>query len=306
MKRLSLAILLIILTLNAFCQINMNDSTFQAIGYWNKGEKQSYIITNDNYKVESADTTDREFWKYKVDISIVDSTKDSYTIDWYYHDYNAPTESELLKKLLQISKDITIRIKTNELGVFQEIDNWQDIKKNIFRGLSIIKEEFKNVPQMDKVIEQYEATYSTKESIEAAAIREIQQFYSYHGGKYKLGEEITSNLKLPNLYDSKNPFDTEIILSLDEIHSEDNNVIIRMKQIVNSVQLTKTTFDYLAKTSETLGTQPPKWDEFPPLKNETWVSSRIHGSGWIIYSLETREVSAEGVTKVQNRTIEIE
>lgn len=306
MKRLSITILLTVLTQSAFCQININDSTFQAIGYWNKGEKQTYIVTNDNYKVESVDTTDRELWNYKVDISIVDSTKDSYTIDWFYHDYNAPTENELLKKLLQISQDITIRIKTNELGVFQEIDNWQDIKKNIFRGLSILKEDFKNVPQIDKVIEQYEAMYGTKESIEAAAIREIQQFYSYHGGKYKLGEEIISNLKLSNLYDSKNPFDTEIILTLDEIDSQDNNVIIRMKQIVDSVQLTKTTFDYLTKTAVTLGTQPPKWDEFPPLKNETWLSSRIHGSGWIIYSIETREVSAEGVTKVQNRIIEIE
>lgn len=30
-------------------------------------------------------------------------------------------------------------------------------------------------------------------------------------------------------------------------------------------------------------------DEIPPLRNETWTASRIHGSGWVIYLLENKQ-----------------
>jgi hypothetical protein len=306
MKLICFLITALLLSLNASGQININDSTFQAVGYWDKGEKQSYTITNDNYKVEATDTTEQEQWTYSVDITIVDSTADSYTIDWFYHDYTLKAESELLKKLLSVTEDMTVRIRTDEFGSLIEVVNWQDIKNNISQGLSLLKGEFKDVPQMDKVIDQVESMYATKESIESSAIKEIQQFYTYHGGKYKLGQEIVRNLQLPNIYNSNKPFDTELFLSLDEINSEDNNAVIRMKQVVDSSQLTKATFDFIVRTAETMQTSAPKWDDFPTLKNETWVASRIHESGWIIYSVETREVTAEGVNKVQNRIIEIQ
>jgi len=296
------ALLLIIKT---YGQINMNDSTVQVIGYWDKNEKQTYIVTNESYKVKDSDTTSRESYKYAVDITIVDSTADSYTIDWFYHDYDIKADNELIKKLSSIAEDMTVTIMTDGLGAFKEVKNWKDIRDFILKGTKILKKETKDIPNIDKVIKQMEDMYSTKESIEAAAIKEIQQFYTYHGGKYKLGEEISASMKVANLYGGE-PFDTEVTLWLDEINTEDNNSIIRMQQIVNSEQLTKTTFDYLTKMSETMKVPGPQWDGFPPLKNETWTSSRIHNAGWVIYSIETQEVSAEGVTNVKENIIELQ
>jgi len=39
--------------------------------------------------------------------------------------------------------------------------------------------------------------------------------------------------------------------------------------------------------------------------NETWSASRIHESGWVIYSIETKKVVAEGTTQINERIIEI-
>jgi hypothetical protein len=282
----------------------MNDSTVQVIGYWNNMETHSYTVTNDDYKIKGSDTTEREFSKYLVDITIVDSTADSYTIDWFYHDYDIRSANELINKMSSVAEDMTVRIKTNELGVFLEVINWEEIKQFIHKGTSILKEEFKDIPDMDKLIDQMEGMYSSKSSIEGAAIREIQQFYTYHGGKYQLGKEIQAQMKVPNLYGGE-PFDSEVLLWIDEINPDDNYSVIRIKQTINSEQLTKTTFDYLTKISSTLNSPAPKWEDFPPLKNETWTESKIHGSGWIIYSDETKEVSADDVVKVENRMIEI-
>ena len=158
---------------------------------------------------------------------------------------------------------------------------------------------------MDKFINQVEVMYSTKQSIELGAVKEMQQYYTFHGGKYELGEEINANMQAANLYGG-DPFDMKVTLWLDELNPDNNNFIIRMQQSVDSEQLTNATFDYLVKMSETLKVPAPKKEDIPPMTNDIWIASRIHGSGWIIYSVETKEVKAEGVTNFEERIIEIQ
>lgn len=305
LKTLTLITISLLISTNVFSQINMADSTVQVIGYWDKNEKYSYTVTNESFKVENQDTTEREFSKYQVDVRIIDSTENSYTIGWFYRDYEIHTENELVKRLTSLVEDMEVIIKTDALGAFIEVVNWKDFQKILSKATNLLRKEFKEVPQIESIIKQVESMYGTKESIEAAGIKEIQQFYTFHGGKYKYGEEVNGILQVPNLYGGK-PFDSNVDLWLDEINPENNNFIIRMKQSVNADQLTKTTFDYLTNMASTMNVAPPKWEEFPPLKNETWTASRIHGTGWVIYSIETKEVSADGALKVEERIIEIQ
>lgn len=305
MKRLKILGFAILLSVKIYGQINMNDSTAQVIGYWDNNEKQSYIVTQEEYKIKDSDTTSREFYKYAVDITIVDSTADSYIIEWFYKDYEIKSENPLIQKLTSIIEDMSIRIRTNELGVFQEVINWKDVKEYILKGTRLLKKETKDIPNMDNVIKQLEELYSTKESIELAAVKEMQQFYTFHGAKYEYGEEYNAVMKVANLYGGE-PFDTKVTVWLDELKPDDNNFIIRMKQSVDSEQLTKATFDYLTKMSETLKVPAPKNEDMPEFTNDTYTASRIHGSGWIIYSIETKETKAEGQTNIEERIIEIQ
>lgn len=304
MKHLIVTLFIFIIATNLHGQINMNDSTVQVIGYWDKNEKQSYTVTHESYRLKGADTTARDFWKYGVDITITDSTADSYTIDWFYHDYDIHSDNELIQKISVIAQDMTITIKTNELGVFQEVTNWKEVRDYIYKGLKMFKKETKEIPNMDKYISQVEKMYNSKESIEASAIKEIQQFHTYHGGKYSFNNEINTTMKTANLY-SNEPFDTDLILWVEEIDPDDNSSVICMEQTINSEQLTKTTFDYLSNMAETLKTPAPVLSEFPALKNVTWTTSQIHGSGWVIYSIETKEVSTTEDIYVQECIIEI-
>ena len=305
MKHLIVTLFITILSTTLPAQINMNDTTVQVIGYWDKNEKQSYSVTHESYRVKGTDTSSRDLSKYKVNITITDSTADSYTIDWFYHDYEIYSDNEVLQKISTIVQDMTITFITNELGVFQEVKNWKEVRDFIYKGLRMFKTETKEIPNMDKYIRQMEKMYDSKESIEAAAIKEIRLFHSFHGGKYSFNNNISATIKTANMYNSKEPFDTELILWVEEIDPEDNSSIICMEQTVNSEQLTKTSFDYLTEIAATLKTPAPVWSEFPALKNVTWTTSRIHGSGWVIYSIETKEVSTEEDLYIQECTIEI-
>lgn len=304
MKQILIFGVIVLLSVNLHGQINMNDSTAQVIGYWDMNETQSYIVTQENYKFRDSDTTSREFYKYAVDITIVDSTADSYIIDWLYKDYEIQSDNALINKLTSIIEDMTLRIRTNELGAFQEVVNWKDVREYILKGTNLLKNETKDIPNMDNFIKQIEGMYSTKESIELGAVKEIQQYYTFHGGRYEYGEEYNVDMKVANLYGGE-PFDAKLTVWLDELNHDDNNFIIRMKQTVDSEQLTKVTFDYLVKMSETLKVPPPRKEDIPEVTNDIYTASRIHGTGWIIYSIETKETKSEGVTAIEERIIEI-
>lgn len=304
MKRLQIFGLFILLSVKIFGQINMTDSTAQVIGYWDKNEKQSYIVTQEKYKIKDSDTTSRDFYKYAVDITIVDSTANSYIIDWFYKDYEIQSENALIQKLASVTNDMSVRVRTNELGVFQEVINWKDVRDYILKGTRLLKKETKDIPNMDDFIKQLEGMYSTKESIELGAVKEMQQFYTFHGAKYEYGNEYNADVKVASLYGGE-PFDTKMTVWLDELNPDDNNFIIRMNQTVNAEQLTNATFDYLVKMAETLKIPAPKREDIPEVSNDTYTASRIHGSGWIIYSIETKETKAEDQTNIEERVIEI-
>lgn len=305
MKRIQIFGLFILLSVKIFGQINMTDSTAQVIGYWDKNEKQSYIVTQEKYKIKDSDTTSRDFYKYAVDITIVDSTANSYIIDWFYKDYEIQSENALIQKLASVTNDMNVRVRTNELGVFQEVINWKDVRDYILKGTRLLKKETKDIPNMDDFIEQLEGMYSTKESIELGAVKEMQQFYTFHGAKYEYGNEYNADMKVASLYGGE-PFDTKMTVWLDELNPDDNNFIIRMNQTVNTEQLTNATFDYLVKMAETLKVPAPKREDIPEVSNDTYTASRIHGSGWIIYSIETKETKAEDQTNIEERVIEIQ
>jgi hypothetical protein len=304
MKKLLVFGIIFLISSNLFSQISIKDSTVQVIGYWSKYDKQSYDVTYEKYKVKNKDTISRELMKYEVDVKIIDSTANSYTIEWFYKNYSIDTENELVRKLTSIANDISVKIKTDEYGAFVEVIDWEEVRDYLEKVTEKLKVELKDVPNYKEIIANVMSIYSTKESVEANAIKDALQFYKFHGVKYKLGEELTGKLETSNNFGGK-PFETDVQYSLDEINETDGNSILRSNEIINSEELTDATYNYLKKLG-TFGDKFPPRNKFPSLTNETNTASRIHGeTGWIIYSIETKTVTAEETTNIEERIMEI-
>lgn len=292
------------ITIQAFGQINLEDSTVQVIGFWDKNEKQSYSVSLEKIKVKGSDTTSREMITYDVDITIKDSTLNSYVIEWFYKDFKHNSQNKFVQKMLSVSHDMKVLIKTDEFGILQEVINWEEVRDYVKKGTNVLREEFKDTPKIEEIISQFESTYLSKAGIESQAILDAHQFYNFHGAKYKLGEVIEGQLKTTNLYGAE-PFDTDVNVYLDEINIEDNNYIIRSTQNVNSDQLAEATFTYLTNLSKKMGGPGPKREDVSGITNETLTASRIHGSGWVIYSILTKTVSADDVSNIEERIMQI-
>jgi hypothetical protein len=80
---------------------------------------------------------------------------------------------------------------------------------------------------------------------------------------------------------------------------------MRATQSVNKEQLTEATYNYLVELAKKMEIPPTKRDEIKELKNETLTASRIHGSGWIIYSVQTLTITSDDITNIEERVIEL-
>jgi hypothetical protein len=301
MKSKILTIIFFFTTLTALGQINMEDSTVQAITYWEKGEKQNYSIMEKQIKLKGSDTVSTEVLTYEVEITVTDSTENSYTVEWLYKKAVSNSKDENVQKFINITKNMKIVFKTNEVGIFLEVVNWQEIKDQVEKKSEILLKEFKDITK-DHVLKLMLSAYSTKEGIESNGTNDMQQFHTFYGAQYKLGQVLEASLKVPNILGAE-PFDSNIRVTLDELNSDDNNYILKATQEIDKEQLINTTFDYLKSISKNSEIKSLKREDLNGLKHETITVSLIHLHGWIINSIQTTTVNADNITKINERTI---
>lgn len=304
MGKILFVVLILTFSLKINGQINAKDSTVQVVGYWDLNEKQSFQVSYKKYRIKESDTTYVIESNYDVDITIKDSTSDSYEIEWFYKNYDIKSENKIIKRLSTIAENMSVIIKTDEFGAFIEVKNWKEIKVYIDNIINSWKKEFKDVPNIEKIIEQTSIIYNSKSAIEGNAIKDILQFYTFHGGKYLLNETLTGNLNVRNNYGGK-PFETKVEVTLDEINFEDDNSVIRSYQVIDSEQLSDAAYIYINKLAE-INHKKINKEDTPQVTNQTWVASRIHGlTGWTTYSILTKEVSAENTTSIEETEIQL-
>jgi hypothetical protein len=303
MKKLTFFAVLLLSTACTVAQINLKDSTAQAIGYWDKNEKQSYAITTDRFKLKGEDTISKSRVEYDVEITIIDSTAQSYIVQWQYRNFRSSSTDEIRKKVDAAQQDLKILFKTDEMGMFEEVLNWQEVRDHVVRTSTVLRKEFSNDPKFEEIMKEIEKIYNSKENIEAIAINDIQQFYLFHGGKYTKSETVEATIQVPNVFGGK-PFDADVVIYLDDINEADDNYVLRYEQSTDEKQLLAAVMEYLTKLAKKAGKPAPKAPGFE-LIHQTLVGSRIHDSGWIIYSILTKTVSADETTSVEERVIEI-
>ena len=242
---------------------------------------------------------------YDVEVTVIDSTENNYIVKWLYKNIETNSKNPIFQKIVKASEDIGIDIRLDALGVIEEVVNWEEVRDYMTKSFSEIKSDLPKVPEINKMFQQFESTYSSKASIESIAIQDAQQFHNFHGGKYPLNERLTGQIKTVNVYYPEKPFDTDVIVILEELDEENNQFRIRSINEVDSEQLTQTTYDYLSELYTNLNQVIPNREDFMKLTNSVETVSRIHNTGWVLESVLWKEVIADGKTNMEIRTIQM-
>lgn len=285
-------------------QINVKDSSFQAIGYWDLNETQKYKITHSKYKVVGIDSTLTTKIEYDLNIKITDSTAKSYTIEWEYLNFKTNLKNPFISKMLGINEFKKIVFKTDEMGSFQEIVNSEELEKGYKKSMALLKKEFSGFDkEASPMLKQLEALYANKASIENGATKDIKQFYNFHGGAYTLNEVLEGDLKVDNLFGGE-PFDAKVYVELTDIYNEDEYVILMMEQYVDKQQLS----DVIVDVGQSLTNKKISEDlkkDIENIEHSIILTSSIHSSGWPLYSMQVTEVNIKNKKEVEIREIEI-
>jgi hypothetical protein len=304
MKSLLLFFILLTGSFTATAQINSEDSSVQAIGYWEKNEKQNYTITTHKYRLKGNDTIINSHLTYDVTVSIIDSTEKSFVIEWVYSNYKVSGNELLKQKLELLNQGKKVRFKTDEMGTFEELLNWKEVQGHILKTSTVLQNEFKNDPKFNELMLEVNKVYNSKENIEAIGINEIQQFHTFFGAKYIKGEITRGTIQIPNVLGTK-PFDAAVEIFLEEINTKDENYILRFEQSVDKKQLATAVTEYINNLAKKTGKPAPKNLGLDNLVNEVTIGTRMHETGWVIYSIYTKTVITDNMEEVEERIIEI-
>jgi len=306
-KIILLAVLL--LPVFALCQINTENSTVQVVGYWDKNEKQTYDFTYLRAFVKGVDTTVVESTRYKVDITVVDSTNNSYTINWKYHDIITDKGSDVVKRVAALNEGRVFQFTTDEMGSFKQLLNWEEAKKHNDNTLRLFEKS--DPPEMyQKISAVMRTKFATREAIETHSIKDILLFYGFHGIALDINETLEETIEENNPYSQK-PIKSLASLEVSEVDAENGTFIVKFWQDFDSNNIAgilEDTFQEI-KGQDALAKKIAAADmEKLNMELKDYTGAMMHESGWPV-NIHYQRVMGIETGELQNfeiRTIVIE
>lgn len=288
-------------SLAAKSQINTENGSVQVIGYWDKNEKHTYDFLNEKSKIKGKDTIVTESISYKIDIVVLDSTATNYTVQWKYHDIKAITENKSAKKLALMNEGLVIKFRTDELGAFSELLNWEDIKKHNEKATKLLEKE-SDATLRQALMAVIKEKYSTREAIEAHSLKEVAHFYTFHGLGLEKGEVIENDVDEENAI-TKTIMKTHVKIELFDVNIEDADYIIKFWQTYDRNAIMTVVTEMLGDIS---GKDTKKLNDI--ISNAVLTDyhvSQIHDSGWPVSSYYERVVRINDTENLETRYVSL-
>ncbi len=183
--------------------VAQNELAVPFVAYWNVGDSKNYRVTKKSIKTINGAEEVNEITAYEMKCTVVDSTIDSYTLEWEYQNtimssLKIPQE---FQKSLEKYNLVKIIYTTDEVGVFKEILNWEefrDMTMEMFNKLVELNQNDNN-KNFVKAMEPLKNLFSSKESISSFILKEIQVFHFPLGVEFNALDTLRYEEQLPNL-----------------------------------------------------------------------------------------------------------
>jgi hypothetical protein len=177
------------------------------VSYWSNGDDYNFKVTKIKQQWKGKDLIKNDSIQYIANFKVIDSTSNSYKINWSYetnlkNTYNIP--EELLKKFEKY-KITNVIYLTSELGEFKGIVNWKEIgtvMTNMFYDLINFRSRQDELAKskLKKSLLPLINLYKTKQGIEQLVLSELQYFHFPFGLEYNISEPLIYEDKLPNMF----------------------------------------------------------------------------------------------------------
>lgn len=188
----------------SFAQVEGKSVPF--VAYWSKSDSYDFMITKINTKWKGDQIEQKDSSSYFTTFTVIDSTKNSYKINWKakMNLSNMPAEYGDLLNSNTIAFDFIY--KTNELGEFQGIENWKEVREKVEQQFEVIIKEQnsklskENQEKVRQGIKPLLDILLSKDGIELIVLKELTYFHFPFGAEFETSEVIEFEDELPNLF----------------------------------------------------------------------------------------------------------
>jgi hypothetical protein len=265
----------------ASAQGNKNDTSFNCIANWKKGEEKVLLIGRDKKSYQSGVLKSDFNFSYEAFITILDSSKEGYTIQWVFHLTEEVKQANPgLAESMPVYEGLKMIFTTTDLGTFKELLNWEEVRDAYVKMMEVSLPKNMDDKQKDAVNKAKEL-FNSREMVEAALIKEIILYHFLYGGSFTTnGSKQKTSLPSPFSEDSLPAILTTKITEISA--SPDHVKIITDQQIdiANSGKLFESIFRKMNLPEDSVMTMSKEMlSQFEIEDHSEYLVSR--STGWI-------------------------
>ena len=205
--KITVACLLISIYTFACAKNPKKDVSISCTASWKKGEKKILFISREKEEYKSGSRISTFDFSYEAHVTVLDSSKEGYTIRWVFHlSEEFKKENPGIAGLMPVYEGLKMIFTTTHTGSFKELLNWQEVRDAYIAMMKVSLP--KDLDDSTKAaIQRSTELFNSREMTEGALIREIQVYYAPYGGDFTTKETKTGT-SLPN------PFGGESMTSI--------------------------------------------------------------------------------------------
>ena len=245
------SIYLLIFLLSQIQFIAQDDTTKLAfVSYWSIGDSYTYKITKTGKRWRGEELIKNEVESYFSKFIVIDSTASSYTIKWsFIKDSLSNKEKD---SDLSIYKYNDVIYKTSDVGAFLEIVNWEEISNNMITMVNKVIEDLDKDDnrKFRKSMNAMLTIFSSKQSIEQIAFKELQCFHFPLGVEYDLSKPILYEDELPNMLGGK-PIKANGKVYFEGVEFDENFCVMIQEMEIDSEDMKRVLMEFFKKMNLT-------------------------------------------------------
>ncbi len=230
-------IIILIFTTTIFSQVDSTKVAF--VSYWSVGDSYAFKVSKINKQWKEGKLTKDQKQDYIANFTVIDSTENSYTINWSYENdlgntYNIP---EKLMDRFSKYKLTEIKYKTSEVGTFLEIINWKEVGEvmnTMFNDIIEVlgEKDKKKLKTLKGAMAPFKKIYSSKQGIEQLVLKELQYFHLPMGLEFDITKPLLYNEELPNMFGGK-PIKAKAKLYFEDVDFEEGFCVVKQELNLN-------------------------------------------------------------------------
>lgn len=292
-----------------FCFSQIDSTKVAFVAYWSKGDSYDFKITKINKQWEEEKISNQDSTTYFANFTVIDSTANEYKINWKYkaNFTNLPLQiGELLNNNNII---LDFKYKTNELGEFLEVENWEEIsdlmeaKFNLAMTTQLMKNPKMDTAKFQNAIQPFMNVFTSKEGIEMFILKELQYFHFPLGVEFNPKESLIYEEEFSNLLNG-DPLRGNGKISFEAVDYENSFCIFNQNVKINSEDAK----EMIIQLFDQMGVKKGEFmDKFKSSKFDITDNNYFEYfySPGIPYYIETSRSAELDIGEIKNKRIEI-